>query len=314
MTSEPDRHEVIIIGAGAAGLSAAQVLGRQQRRTLVVDGGAPRNSRADGIHMYLSRDGYPPLELLGAGHRELQAYPSVAVRQARATSVSGRLDDFRVTLDDGTRHHARRLLLATGQADQPWPAPGVGERFGTSVLHCPFCHGWEARGKSIAVLGREPAEVMLAAYLADRFSDDVVVATNGPHQLPGSILDNLRALGVTLVQEPLLELSGELDDLTLHFADGSRLTRQVAFHRAPVILSNGAAGQLGVELLPDGYVRVDEFAQTSVPGVAAAGDLARHPALPDGLTLVSQAAADGVRAAVWLEQGLFRAGLPVPLG
>ena len=206
MTSEPDRHEVIIIGAGAAGLSAAQVLGRQQRRTLVVDGGAPRNSRADGIHMYLSRDGFAPLELLSTGHRELHAYPSVTVRQALATSIAGSIDDFTVTLNDGTRHSARRLILATGQVDQPWDVPGVPERFGTSVLHCPFCHGWEARGKSIAVLGREPAEVMLAAYLADRYSDDIAVATHGPHRLPPPILDNLGALGITVIEEQVVEL------------------------------------------------------------------------------------------------------------
>ncbi|GAA3927229.1 NAD(P)/FAD-dependent oxidoreductase [Actinoplanes auranticolor] len=314
MTSETDRHEVIIIGAGAAGLSAAQVLGRQQRRTLIVDGGAPRNSRADGIHMYLSRDGFSPLALLSTGRHELEAYPSVTIRQARATNLAGSIDDFTVTLDDGTRHGARRLMLATGQIDQPWDVPGVPERFGTSVLHCPFCHGWEARGKSIAVLGREPAEVMLAAYVADRYSDDVVVATHGRHRLPLPILKNLEALGITVLTEPVAELSGELDDLTLRFADGTSLTRQVVFHRAPVSLQTALATQLAVELLPDGYVRVDEFAQTSVPGVTAVGDLARHPALPDGLTLVSQAAADGVRAAVWLEQGLFRAGLPVPPG
>ncbi|MDT5025549.1 MAG: hypothetical protein QOE61_1975 [Micromonosporaceae bacterium] len=198
--------------------------------------------------------------------------------------------------------------------DKPWHIPGVPERFGISVMHCPFCHGWEARGKSIAVLGREPGEVMLAAYLADRYSNDVVVATHGPHRLPEPVLANLRALDIQVIQEPVTELSGELDDLTLHFADGTRMARHVAFHRAPVELQTSLAAQLGAELLPDGYVRVDEFAQTTVPGVAAAGDLARLPALPDGLTLVSQAAADGVRAAFWLEQGMFRASLPVSVG
>lgn len=314
VTNPTDQYDVIVVGAGAAGLSAAQVLGRQQRRTLVLDGGPPRNSPADGIHMYLSRDGFPPLDLLSAGRRELDAYPAVEIVRGRATAVTGRLDDFTVTLDIEQQYRARRLLLATGQVDRSWDVPGLPERFGTSVMHCPFCHGWETRGKSIVVFGREPAEVMLAAYLADRYSKDVVVATHGPHALPEPILGNLRELGVSVNLEPVTVLSGELDDLTVRFADGSSLQRQVAFHRAPVVPQTSLAAQLGAEVLPDGYLRVDEFAQTTVAGVAAAGDLARLPALPDGLTLVSQAAADGVRAAVWLEQGMFRATLPVALG
>ncbi|GAB7044636.1 MULTISPECIES: NAD(P)/FAD-dependent oxidoreductase [Catenuloplanes] len=314
MTTGTDGYDVVVIGGGAAGLSAAQVLGRQQRRTLLVDGGPPRNRQADGVHMFLSRDGFSPLELLRTGHRELESYSSVEVVRARATSAGGGIDDFTVTLDDGTARRARRLLLATGQTDRPWDVAGLADRWGRSVLHCPFCHGWEARGSSIVVLGREPAEVMLAAYVADRYSDDVVVATDGPHTLPEPILANLRALGVRVVETPVVELRGDHGDLTVALADGGALPCQVVFHRAPVELQTALATQLGAQLLPDGYVRVDEFAATSVPGVSAAGDVARLAALPDGLTLVSQAAADGVRAAVWLEQGMFRAGLPVPLG
>ena len=314
MSDSRSEYDVIVVGAGAAGLSAAQVLGRQQRRTLVLDGGPPRNSPADGIHMFLSRDGFPPGELLAVGRRELASYPGVEVVPARVTEVAGRIDEFTVTLDNGDRHGARRLLLATGQVDRPWTVPGLPERFGRSVMHCPFCHGWESRGRSIVVFGREPAEVMLAAYLADRYSKDVTVATNGAHALPEPVLGNLHALGIPIVEEPVAELTGELGDLTVHFADGTGRRCEVAFHRAPVEPQTSLAVQLGAEVLPDGYLRVDEFARTTVPGVAAAGDLARLPALPDGLTLVSQAAADGVRAAVWLEQGMFRAALPVPLG
>lgn len=306
-------YDVIIIGGGAAGLSAAQVLGRQRRQTLLIDAGQPRNAPSDGVHMLLSRDGMPPGELLAAGRRELTAYPSVRVQPGRVDSVAGVLDSFVVTLADGETHQARRLLLATGLVDEPWPIPGVSRRWGRGVYHCPFCHGWEARDRSIAVLGREPAQVMLAAYLAHRYSDDIVVATHGPHELPEPIMANLSAFKVRLVEAPVVEVTGERDALQLRFADGTVLPRQTIFHRAPVRQAAPFAAQLGAELLPDGYVRVDEFAQTTVPGVAAAGDLARLAALPDGLTLVSQAVADGVRAAVWLEQGMFRSALPVPL-
>ncbi|GII66350.1 hypothetical protein Skr01_64350 [Sphaerisporangium krabiense] len=312
--ASPSIYDVIVIGGGAAGLSAAQVLGRQRRRILVLDGGRVRNARASGMHMYLSRDGFTPIGLVALGREELAAYPSVEVRSAHAESVGGEIDDFTVTVTGGPMFRARRLILATGLLDEPWDVPGVPERFGRGIFHCPFCHGWEASGQSLAVLGREPTQVVLAAYLADRYSDDVVVATDGPHSLPSPILANLEALGVKLIDTPLAEVTGQAGALNVHFADGTVLPRQAIFHRAPTRQQAPFATQLGARLLDDGFVLVDEFQQTSVPGVFAAGDMARQAALQDGLTLVSQAAADGVRAAVRLEQGLFRAGLPVPPG
>ncbi len=301
--------DVIVIGGGPAGLSAALVLGRQRRKVLIVDGGEVRNAPADEMHMYLSRDGFPPHELLALGRDELAAYPGIERRADQVADVSGTVDDFTVTLADGSREHARRLILATGQLDEPYDIPGVRERFGRSVFHCPFCHGWEASGKTLAVLGRDVPQVMLGLYLADRYSDDVVVVTHGPHELPEEVTARLAAHGIPLRTEPLAEVTGELDGLRLRFEDGSVLERQAIFHRAPTRQRAPFAERLGCELLDDGCVRVDEFQATTVAGVSAAGDMARLPALPDALTLVSQAAADGVRAAVWLEQGLFRASL-----
>ncbi|ASR39238.1 pyridine nucleotide-disulfide oxidoreductase [Prauserella marina] len=301
--------DVIVIGGGPAGLSAALVLGRQRRRVLVVDGGEVRNAPADEMHMYLSRDGFSPHDLLAIGRDELAAYPGVRRRSALVADVSGTIGDFTVRFADGSVERARRLILATGQVDEPFDIPGVPERFGSSVFHCPFCHGYETSGKTLAVLGRDVAQVMLALYVGDRYSDDVVVVTDGPHELPAEVTGKLAAHGIEIRDERLTKVTGELDGLQLHFADGTVLERQAMFHRAPTRQRAPFAELLGCELLADGCVRVDEFQATSVPGVSAAGDMARLPALPDALTLVSQAAADGVRAAVWLEQGLFRASL-----
>ncbi|TDD34568.1 NAD(P)/FAD-dependent oxidoreductase [Saccharopolyspora elongata] len=301
--------DVIVIGGGPAGLSAALVLGRQRRRVLVADSGQVRNAPADEMHMYLSRDGFSPHELLALGRAELAAYPGVEVRQGQVSSVSGGIDDFTVEFADGSRERARRLILATGQMDEPYDIPGVPERFGRSIFHCPFCHGWEASGKTLAVLGRDVPQVMLGLYLADRYSEDVVVVTHGAHELPDEVIAKLLARGVQVRTEPLVKVTGELDGLQLHFADGSVLERQAMFHRAPTRQRAPFAADLGCAILEDGCVQVDELQATTVPGVFSAGDMARVPAVPDALTLVSQAAADGVRAAVWLEQGLFRATL-----
>ena len=306
-------YDVIVVGGGPAGLSAALVLGRQRRRVLVVDAGEPRNSSAAEMHMYLGRDGGSPAALLADGRAELDAYPTVERRAGRVVAAQGVVDGFDLELAGGEREGARRLLLATGQVDVPAAVPGLAERWGTSVLHCPFCHGYETTGKSLAVLGNGVG-AMLAAYVRDRFSDDVVLCTNGPAELPPPVAELLPARGIAVVETPLTAVEGELDGLTLRFADGSTLARDAVYHRAPTHQSADLAAQLGADLLPDGCVRVDEFGHTTVPGVFAAGDSARLAVLPDALTLVGPGAADGVRAAVWLEQELFRSELPFSPG
>jgi thioredoxin reductase len=301
--------EVVVIGGGPAGLSAAQVLGRQRRSTLVLDGGEPRNAPSDGVHMFLSRDGFAPSELLRTGREELSAYEQVRFERARVAAVSGTIDDFRVEFEDGRVERARRLVLATGQVDLPWDIPGLAERFGKCVFHCPFCHGFEVTGRTLAVLGREVAQVMLALYVADRFGKDVVVLTDGPHGLPPEVLARLDKAGIAVREERVDRVSGEFGAVEIHLAGGTVVRREAVFHRAPTRQGASFAADLGCEIFDDGCVRVDEFQATTVPGVFAAGDMARLSVVPDALTLVSQAAADGVRAAVWLEQGLFRAGL-----
>ncbi|URN01083.1 NAD(P)/FAD-dependent oxidoreductase [Actinomadura madurae] len=305
-------YDVIVVGGGPAGLSAALVFGRQRRRVLVIDGGRVRNAPAAEMHMYLSRDGFPPARLLELGRQELTAYPSVEVRPGTVLAARGAKDDFEVELAGGARERARRLVLATGQVDEPYDIPGLAERFGRGVFHCPFCHGWETSGKTLAVITTVPQEAMLALYVADRFSDDVVLCTHGPLELPAEIAEKLREKGVTVNTEPITRVSGEADDVTLRFADGSVLRRQAVYHRAPTRQHSELAAQLGCEIQDDGTVRVDELQETTVPGVAAAGDTAKLPAVPDAATLVSLGAADGVRAALWMDGDLFRSDLGFP--
>ncbi|MFI7450205.1 NAD(P)/FAD-dependent oxidoreductase [Nonomuraea sp. NPDC049714] len=306
-------YEVIVVGGGPAGLSAALVLGRQRRRALVVDAGRPRNAPAAEMHMYLGRDGGSPARLLADGRAELAAYPTVEFRQGRVVAAEGGSGDFTITLDDGDRVAASRLLLASGLTDEPADVPGLAERWGASVFHCPFCHGYETNGKVLAVIGNGP-DAMLAAYVADRYSDDVVLCTNGPSVMPEPVAAVVKAGGIRVIETPLAGVEGALDALTLRFTDGTTLTREAIYHRAPTRPNTEAAVQLGCALLADGCVEVDEYGRTSVDGVYAAGDAAHLKAVPEPVTLVGPSAADGVRAAVWLEQELFRAGLPVTLG
>ncbi|GAT67395.1 pyridine nucleotide-disulfide oxidoreductase [Planomonospora sphaerica] len=305
-------YEVIVAGGGPAGLSAALVLGRQRRRVLVIDAGRPRNAPAAEMHMYLGRDGGSPARLLADGRAELSAYPTVELWQGRASTAGGQAGAFTVALEDGRSAQAARLMLASGQVDVPLDIPGLAERWGASVFHCPFCHGYETNGKVLAVIGNG-FDAMLAAYVADRYSTDVVLCTHGPSSLPEPVAAVLKARSIPVIETPVAAIEGEPDGLTIRFADGTALERQAVYHRAPTRPNNDLAVQLGCELLPDGCVKVNEYGRTTVAGVYAAGDLAHLEAVPEPVTLVGPSAADGVRAAVWLEQELFRAGLPVDL-
>ncbi|WP_243742607.1 NAD(P)/FAD-dependent oxidoreductase [Actinorugispora endophytica] len=300
---------MIVVGGGPSGLSAALVFGRQHRRVLVVDGGRVRNAPAEEMHMMLSRDGFPPDRMLAIGRSELAAYPSVEVRPGTVSAVSGSVGDFEAVLTDGTRERARRLVLGTGQIDEPYDIPGLRERFGRGVFHCPFCHGWEVSGKTLAVINSDPADATLAAYLADRFSSDVVLCTHGAEPLPEETAARLALRGVRVDPAPVAEVGGEPGAVSVRFADGRVLARGAVFHKAPTRQHSPLAAGLGCEILPDGTVRVDELQRTTVPGVAAVGDTAKLPAVPTATTLVVLGAADGVRAAVWMDGDLFREDL-----
>ncbi|MEV0642091.1 NAD(P)/FAD-dependent oxidoreductase [Streptomyces sp. NPDC050619] len=299
-------YDVVVVGGGPAGLNAALVSGRQRRKVLLLDSGEPRNAPAAEMHMFLSRDGASPAELRRIGREQLAAYPGVEIREALVVTVAAEeRGGFTLTLADGSEVAGRKLILATGQVDVLDQVEGVGELFGRGVYHCPFCHGWETRGMSIAVLGRELPQIMQALYIADRFSDDVVVCTDG-HPVPEQAAGRLAAAGIAVDETPVSRIEGKEGEVRLVLADGRVLERQAVYHRAPTRQHSALAEHLGCEMLPDGCIRVDEFQRTSVPGVYAAGDAARLEVLPDALTFVITGAADGARAAVWLDQELFR--------
>ena len=166
-------EDIIIVGGGTGGLSAALTLARSRRSVVVIDGGDPRNARADGVHNYLTRDGTPPAELLALGRKEVEGY---GVRIIHGQAVSTRRIDggFEVTLDDGTVQQGRRLVIATGGRDELPDIPGVREGWGHTVIHCPYCHGWEVRGQRIGVLGTGPGGIH-QALLFSQLSDDVTL-------------------------------------------------------------------------------------------------------------------------------------------
>ncbi|OBG05832.1 NAD(P)/FAD-dependent oxidoreductase [Mycolicibacter sinensis] len=304
--------DCIVVGGGAAGLSAGLVLGRASRGTLVIDAGQQSNLTAAGIGGLLGHDGRPPAELYALGRGELASY-GVQVHAAEVADVD-RVDGvFAVRLADGTSQRTRRVLLVTGMAYLPPELPGVDGLWGRSVFHCPFCHGWEVADQPLAVLARGDRAVHLALLLRC-WSDDIVVLGDGSTGLDDAGHARLAAAGVEVDERSVAALDaadGELSAVV--FTDGSRLPRRGLLVATGMRQRDRLAERLGVDITGPGPaaedpVGVDPLCRTSVPGVFAAGDLTGE------MPQVAAAIAAGSRAAAAVVQSLAAEdyGLPLP--
>ncbi|MFI1675723.1 NAD(P)/FAD-dependent oxidoreductase [Streptomyces sp. NPDC020607] len=270
-------YDVVVVGGGTAGLSAALVLGRSRRRVLVVDAGEPRNAPAAHMQGYLSRDGMPPAEFLAEGRRELERYGVEVVRDRVSAVRPDGTGEFAVALADGGEVHARRVVMATGLVDELPDVPGVAERWGRDVLHCPYCHGWEVRDEPFGVLASEPFNSH-QVLLVTQWSKDVTLFLHTVRDLPDEEWERLAAAGVQVVEGEVAGLAVEDDRLTgVRLADGRVFPRSVLFVAARPVARGGLLTELGAEHkdTPFGpYPLVDETGRTSVPGVWAVGNAA----------------------------------------
>ncbi|MEU4042258.1 NAD(P)/FAD-dependent oxidoreductase [Streptomyces antibioticus] len=271
-----ETYEVIVIGGGAAGLSAALVLGRARRRTLVVDAGEPRNAPAAHMHGYLTRDGMAPADFLAAGREEIARYGVELVRD-RAVDVV-RDTDFAVVLAGGRTVRARQLVVATGLKDELPPLRGLAERFGRDVLHCPYCHGWEVRDRAFGVLATTPLSVH-QALMVSQWSKDVTLFlhTVAEADLSDDDLRRLAAAGVRVVPGEVSGLTVADDRLTaVRLQDGTEYDREVLFVAPRAVPRTDLPARLGAEMTetPFGaYPVVDAQGRTTVPGLWAAGNV-----------------------------------------
>jgi thioredoxin reductase len=296
---QTDGYDVAVVGGGAAGLSAALVLGRARRRVVVIDAGAPRNAPAAHMHGFLSRDGMPPAELLATARAELRSYDvdlveDEVVEVDRAFTL--RLAGERVLL-------ARRLLLATGAVDELPDIPGARERWGRDFLHCPYCHGWEVRDHPIGVLGTDARSVE-HAHLLRQWSDDVTFFTH-THELSASERRALGARGITVIDGRVGRFTVLEDQLhAVELTDG-RLVPRAAVFMVPTMRLRAAEliRSLGCELDGGGFVRADPTLRTSLPGVWVAGN-ATNPRAQ-----VITAAGEGSTAAIAVNADLVQEGV-----
>jgi thioredoxin reductase len=272
-----DAYDVVVIGGGAAGLNGALQLARSRRPVLVVDAGQPRNRPAPAVHGLLGHDGRPPAQLLARGRDEVRGYGGEVVTGSVA-AVRGDLDTgFTVTLADGRAVRARRLLVTSGLVDELPDVPGLRERWGRDVVHCPYCHGWEVRDQAIGVLASGPRSVH-QALLFRQLSEDVVYFRHGT-ELDDAQAAQLAARGIRVVDGEVSALVIAGDRLAgVRLADGSVVPRQAVAVGARMTARAGFLADLGLKPSehPSGmgsHIPADPAGRTEVPGVWAAGNV-----------------------------------------
>lgn len=302
------QYDVVVVGGGAAGLAGAVALARSRRSVLVIDAGAPRNARADGVHNYLTREGTPPAELFAMGQAEVTSYGGDVV----SGYVTGVQRDeagagFGVRLADGRAVRARRILIATGAGDVLPDIPGLAERWGHDVLHCPYCHGWEARDRAIGILGTGPM-AMHATLLWRQISPDVTLFLHTAPALTPDQAEQLAALGVRVVEGDVTELVIANDHLAgARMRTGEVIPREILVAASVVHAHAEILTDLGLETEPlemGGQVLATRVApgpvgSTAIPGVWVAGNVA------DPMGQVITAAADGMRAGAAINMDLM---------
>jgi thioredoxin reductase len=273
--------DVAVIGGGAAGLNGALILARSRRSVVVIDSGSPRNAPADAVHGLLALDGTPPAEILRRGREQARRYGgAVVLGEVVSAAPAPRSADgdlrFLVTLADGSAITARRILVATGLVDMLPEIPGLAEHWGHSVLHCPYCHGWEVRDEPIGILATGPASIN-HALLFRQLSEDLVYFTHGT-DLDGTSRDRFAARGIRVIDTPIAEVvddeEGSLAGVRL--VDGRTIDRRIIAVAAP--LQARARGLEGLELpthdqpgMGRSFVSGTAGA-TGVPGVWVAGN------------------------------------------
>jgi thioredoxin reductase len=290
-------YDVLVIGGGAAGLSASLVLSRARRSVLVVDAGAPRNAPAASMHGFLSRDGMPPAELLAAGRDEVSGYGATITTGTVAELVHCGPMGFQALLADGHRVRARKVLVTTGLHDELPDVPGLAERWAKDVLHCPYCHGWEVRDQQLGVLWNGPESVRYAHIVRQWTHDLVLFAPDGT--LTPADRSQLVARAIGVVEGDVERVVVEDDQLTaIAMVDGRSVARQALFVPPRFVPNHGLLTGVGADLDENGWVITGPNGTTSLPGLWAAGNVTNARAQ------VLTAAGEGSAAAIAINADL----------
>jgi thioredoxin reductase len=295
--------EVIIIGAGHAGLSAALILGRSRRHILVCDTGEHRNAASHAMHGFLTRDGIPPMELLRLAREQLRPYDTIELRTIKVVDAIHHSDHFELILADGTHITSRKLILATGVIDELPPIEGAETFYGRGIFHCPYCDGWEYRDQPIAIYGAGKRGRKLALELR-QWSHDLILCTDGPAQLSSTERERLAHNNIKIREERISRLEGSNGALErIIFTNDQSLECRALFFRGHEQQRSDLPEKLGCTFSKKGAVRTGDYEATNVPGLYVVGDASRR------VQLAIIAAAEGTSAAWAINTELLKEDL-----
>jgi len=289
--------DVIIIGGSFAGLTAALQLGRTRRKVTVLDTGLPRNRFAGHSHGLLGHDHKPPLEILVEARQQLERYPTIRLVNARADSISGSIDNFSVLTSDGKSFGARRVILSYGVVDQMPNVPGFAENWGSSIVPCPYCDGFEVADQHWGLVWSGPQSHNYVRLYHD-WTDTLTVFADG-HEIPPDVLADLARRNITVVDGRVVEITHTEGRTATVYLDSHRnVTVDILFahpRNKPSVSLHESLGLATVDTPFGIAVKVDERRETSIPGIYAAGDLA-NPLMASVTTAISQGAVAGISA------------------
>ncbi|WP_090602520.1 NAD(P)/FAD-dependent oxidoreductase [Parapedobacter koreensis] len=294
--------DVVIVGGSYAGLAAGMALGRSIRRVLIIDGGKPCNAQTPHSHNFLTQDGNTPAGIATLGREQVLAYPTVQIIQDEAIDVSGENLDFRIETAAGTRIIAKKVLFATGIKDQLPAIDGFAACWGISVIHCPYCHGYEYRNEPTGLLANGEMAFEKSRLIAN-WTKQLTVFTNGEPTISDDHAKQLAAMDIAIVTAPLQQVvhtAGHLNHIVL--ADGNKFALTALYAAVPFVQHCPLLEQLGCELLESGHVKVDGFQKTTVPGIYAAGDNVTK------MRSVASAVAGGTTAGAFINHELISEG------
>lgn len=269
---EKHEFEVIIIGGSYSGLSAAMSLGRAIRKTLIIDSGQPCNIQTPHAHNFITQDGFSPANIAKAAKDQVSVYPTIHFMEDTVVSAIGEDFNFTVTTAKRIQIRAKKLLFATGVADQLPEIPGLSSCWGISVIHCPYCHGYEYKDQPMGILSNDENTLDFSKLISN-WNKDLRVFTNGEPKFSTAQRQEIKDLKVTIIEKPIASIEHVAGQLTgIRFLDGTVEKIEALYTRPPFIQHCTVPQEIGCELDKRGYILTDDFKKTTIPGIYAAGD------------------------------------------